>query len=268
MTSGDPDIRVTVLGSGTCVPSLKRGACSVLASIGKERLLLDVGPGTLRRLLEAGTTLFEITHLLLSHFHPDHSGDLVPFLFATKYPDASQRKFPLKLVGGKGIRGFYEKLKSVYGDWVVLSQGLLELVELDNREPDLRRFNGFTVFSMPMAHNPESVGFRIETPSGVSMVYSGDTDYTEALVDLAKGADLLICESAFPDDLKVKGHMTPSLAGDVARKAGVSRLVLTHLYPECDRTDIERQCRKTYSGELKTAYDLMTLDLGPKRTPK
>jgi len=89
-----------------------------------------------------------------------------------------------------------------------------------------------------MDHNPESVALKIETRSGVSMVYSGDTDYTENLVLLAKGTDLLICESALPDDLKVKGHMTPSLAGEAAQRAGVSMLVLTHLYPECDMTDI------------------------------
>jgi ribonuclease BN (tRNA processing enzyme) len=140
----------------------------------------------------------------------------------------------------------------------------LEFIELDNQALDTRKFDGFTVSSMPMAHNPESVALRIETLSGVSVVYSGDTDYTENLVLLAKGADLLICESALPDDLKVKGHMTPSMAGEIARKAGVSMLVLTHLYPECDMVDIEKECRITYSGPLMTAYDLMTINLNPK----
>lgn len=264
MAHPKPHISVTILGSGTCVPSLKRSACSVLVRIGKERILLDSGPGTMRRLLEAGTTIFEITHLFLSHFHPDHSGELVPFLFATKYPDVTQRKFSLKILAGKGFIDFYIGLTKVYGDWVALPSGLLEFIELDNRALDTRKFDGFTVSSMPMAHNPESVALRIETLSGVSVVYSGDTDYTENLVLLAKGADLLICESALPDDLKVKGHMTPSLAGEIARKAGVSMLVLTHLYPECDMVDIEKECRITYSGPLMTAYDLMTINLNPK----
>jgi len=260
----NPHISVTILGSGTCVPSLKRSACSVLVRIGNERILLDAGPGTMRRLLEARTTIFEITHLFLSHFHPDHSGELVPLIFGTKYPDILQRKFPLKILAGKGFLDFYTGLKKVYGDWVALPLDLLEFIELDNRALDTRNFDGFTVSSMPMDHNPESVALKIETRSGVSMVYSGDTDYTENLVLLAKGTDLLICESALPDDLKVKGHMTPSLAGEAAQRAGVSMLVLTHLYPECDMTDIEKECRKTYSGPLKTACDLMTINLDPK----
>ncbi len=83
---------ITILGSGTCVPSLQRSSCSVLVEIGNQKLLFDVGPGTMRRLLEAGQSIFDISHIFLSHFHPDHSGELVPFLFATQYPDKNQRK--------------------------------------------------------------------------------------------------------------------------------------------------------------------------------
>ncbi len=259
----NPELSVTILGSGTCVPSLKRSACSALVCVEGNKILLDAGPGTLRRLLEAGVTLFEISHLFLSHFHPDHSGEFVPFLFSTKYPEAQRRTFPLKILAGKGLAAFYEGLQGVYGDWVTLPPKMLEFIELDNKGPDGRGFSGFTVSSMPTAHNPESVALRIESPSGASVVYSGDTDYTEALIHLARGADLLICESALPDEMKVAGHMTPSLVGKVAQKAGVSMVVLTHLYPECDMTDIEEQCRKTFSGRVKTAFDLMTLHLGP-----
>ncbi len=83
---------VTILGSGTCVPSLKRSSCSVLVETGEKKLLFDIGPGTMRRLLEADTTIFDISYLFLSHFHPDHSGELVPFLFSTKYPDRARRQ--------------------------------------------------------------------------------------------------------------------------------------------------------------------------------
>ena len=66
-------LTVTILGSGTCVPSLQRGSCSVLVQIGNQHLLFDSGPGTMRRLLEAGTTIFDLDYLFYSHFHPDHS---------------------------------------------------------------------------------------------------------------------------------------------------------------------------------------------------
>ena len=95
-----PDMNITVLGSGTCVPSLNRSACSVLVTVNDTHLLLDCGPGTMRRLLEAGKTIFDISMILLSHFHPDHSAELIPFLFATKYPDGGRRKKPLTVAGG------------------------------------------------------------------------------------------------------------------------------------------------------------------------
>ena len=111
----------------------------------------------------------------------------------------------------------------------------------------------------PVAHNPESVAFRIETPSGCSVVYSGDTDYSDRLVALSRQAGLLICESAVPDEQKVAGHLTPVLAGQIAAAAEVQRLMLTHFYPACDDTDIAAQCRQSYQGPLILAEDLMTV---------
>jgi ribonuclease BN (tRNA processing enzyme) len=124
-----------------------------------------------------------------------------------------------------------------------------------------KQFKDFNVESAPVEHNEESIAYRITSAGGYSVVYSGDTDYSENLITLAKKADLLICESALPDDKGVKGHLTPSLAGEIATRAGVGKLVLTHFYPECDRADIEQECRKSYSGALVLAEDLMRLEV-------
>jgi len=78
---------------------------------------------------------------------------------------------------------------------------------------------------------------------------------------LARGADLLILESSFPDGQGIEGHLTPSQAGDIATRSGAKRLLLTHFYPECLKSDIETQCRKTYQGELILATDLMSLSV-------
>ena len=104
-------MRVTILGSGTCVPRLERSSAAVLVESGPHKLLIDAGPGTMRRLLEAGRTIFDITHLLITHFHPDHSAELVPMLFATKYPDVQRRQTPLVIMGGQGLGRFYRKLQ-------------------------------------------------------------------------------------------------------------------------------------------------------------
>ncbi len=259
MISNSNDISVTILGSGTCVPSLKRSSCSVLIETGGTNLLFDTGPGTMRRLLETNTTIFDISHIFYSHFHPDHTAELVPFLFATKYPGGNTRKGPLTIIGGSGFLKFYNDLCQAYGHWIELPPDLLNIVELDVHSPDTRKFGHALMESSPVEHNRESIAYRITDPGGISVVYSGDTEFSDNLVALAQNADLFICESAFPDDLKVKGHLTPSLAGSIATTAKVRKLVLTHLYPECDRVDIKSECRKTYSGPLVLAEDLLKI---------
>ncbi len=262
MTGSKSSINVTILGSGTCVPSLKRSSCSVLMEVGSLKLLFDSGPGTMRRLLEAKTTIFDISHIFYSHFHPDHTGEFVPFIFATKYPDGSQRNTPLTAAGGLGFMEFYEGLKTVYGHWIELDPGLLNVIEFDNKRPDAHHFEDFAVNTAPVAHNEESIAYRITSADGHSAVYTGDTDYSETIIDLAMDTDLLICECALPDRLRVKGHLTPSLAGDLAAKANVRKLVLTHFYPQCDKEDIAAECRKTYSGPIVLAEDLMQIAVG------
>ncbi|MCF8068263.1 MAG: MBL fold metallo-hydrolase [Desulfobacterales bacterium] len=252
---------VTILGSGTCVPSLERRASSILISTGKTKILFDSGPGTMNRLLEAGTEIYDIPFICYTHFHPDHTGELASFLFANKYPDTEKRQIPLTLIAGNGFKLFFNKLRDLYGDWITLTPGMLNISELDTKARDAIQYDRFKIVSVPVAHNPESIGYRVETADGLTIALSGDTDVCDELVELAESADLFICESAMPNDLKVKGHLTPSLAGEIASRAGVKKLVLTHFYPECDRVDIENECRKTYNGKIFLAHDLMRIRL-------
>lgn len=253
--------RITILGSGTCVPSLNRAPCSLLVQIKSDNLLFDCGPGIMRRLLEAGVSIFDISHIFISHFHPDHIGELASFLFAMKYPDPSPQQRPLTLIAGQGFASFFERLKGVYGNWIVLPPDRLKIIELNTQKPDQYQSASFCVSSAPVSHRPESLAYRIVDERDRSLVYSGDTDVCDNLVELARDADTMICESAHPDGQKVDGHLTPSLAGRIATQAGVKRLVLTHFYPACETVDIENQCRTTYNGSLILARDLMTLIL-------
>jgi ribonuclease BN (tRNA processing enzyme) len=261
MNNRHSDMTVTILGSGTCVPSLARSASSALIKTGNARILVDCGPGTMHRLLEAGCSIHDVTHLFLTHFHPDHSSELVPFLFATKYPDRHSRARALTLAAGKGFLKFFEGLKTVYGTWIDIGQQLKPVIEMGAAGVETRRMDCFHLTSVPVAHNEESIAYRVDDLKGHSLVYSGDTDYTENLVALARHADLFICESALPDSLHAKGHLTPSLAGKMAAKAGVRKLILTHFYPECDRADIAAECRRTYDGPLVLAEDLMEIKI-------
>lgn len=207
----------------------------------------------------AGVSVFDISHLFLSHFHPDHSGELASFLFANKYPGGRTRSEPLTLIAADGIHSFFNGLKMVYGEWITLPPHLFDIVSLRPGGWDHICFQGIEMDSAPVVHRPESLAYRITGVDGRSVVYSGDTDMSESLIKLAENADVLICEAALPDELKTAGHLTPSEAGLIAFRAGVKQLVLTHFYPECDRADMLGQCRKSFTGPVVLAEDLMRL---------
>jgi ribonuclease BN (tRNA processing enzyme) len=225
------------------------------------RLVLDTGPGTMRRLLQTHTTIFDVSHICYSHFHPDHMAELVPFLFGTKYPDAAFQKHPLTLWGGKGFIKLYNGLKRVYGDWMTPEKKWLKLIELaENIHRDHQCYN-FKLRVAAMNHRPESLAYCIQVPDGRSVVYSGDTDYCENLIALSRQTDLLICECSMPENMKLSGHLTPKLAGAIANKAKVKKLILTHLYPQCDHVNLIDQASQTYKGPIIVAEDLLTIEI-------
>lgn len=253
---------VTILGSGTCVPSLSRSSCSVLVESGGRRLLLDAGPGTMRRLLEAGVSIDTLDALLLSHFHLDHSGELAPLLFSRKYGDFAD-PHPLRLIGGPGLIRFFSGLKQLYGRWIEVPAEQLDLLELGAEGLQRQYLHGMHLTSAPVNHSPESLAYRLTDSQGRCVVYSGDTDVAPTLTRLAQGADLLICEAAYPGARRMPGHLTPALAGEIATQAGVGKLVLTHFYPACEAVDIAAECRQTWRGPLELARDLLRLSLDP-----
>ena len=216
----------------------------------------------MRRLLESGIHVFDISHLFLTHFHPDHSGELASLLFSFKYGNRTKIQKPLTIIGGKGLITFFHGLKTAYGNWIETNP---RLIEMEDHRPDTLQFENFAVTSIPVVHNNESIAFRVADNSGTNFVYSGDTDFSDNLISLSMNTHLLICESSHPDDQKAEGHLTPSLAGKIARQAKVRQLILTHFYPECEKADIENQCRKTYEGPLILAEDLMEIHLQPSQ---
>ena len=254
-------MEVIILGSGTSVPHPQRASPSVAIFIDDQFLLMDIGPGTVRQLTIAGLKYEKIDYICISHFHPDHTADLIHFIFATRYPPILSTRKPFTIIGPKGSNRFLTLLKKPYGNWLDLPDGLMEIQELNTGGKDKKEFDKFKILSAPLNHTPDSIGLRIEDNSGRSIVYSGDTGYCEELIALAIGADLLILESSFPDGQEISGHLTPSQAGDIATRSGVKRLLLTHFYPECLKTDIEKQCRKTYQGELILGADIMSLSV-------
>ncbi len=253
-------MKVTILGSGTGWPRLERGAPGYLVQVAGQNILLDMGPGTVYRLLKCGISLPDIDGIVLSHFHPDHVTDLIPFFFASHYALGYKREKPFWLLSGEGFKDFYSGLKKAFGHWVEPPEGFLEQIEVSVQYPSALLLPPLEIRTSPVLHNPESIAVRLQY-QGKSVVYSGDTDFCPSIIDLAREADLLILECAAPEGSKIPGHLTPSLAGQIAGQAQVKRLILTHFYPPCDQADLLTPAKAFFSGEIVLAQDFMTLEV-------
>jgi ribonuclease BN (tRNA processing enzyme) len=248
---------LVLLGSGTGIPSLRRGSPGLLVLSDSTKVLIDSGPGALREMLKVGVTYRDIDMILYTHIHPDHVSDLVPIIFATKYADLPREK-ELFCIGGPGFKSYFEKLKWLYGQWIDPQSYPLTVKEISEGAV---LYRDLKISSKPMAHISESVGYRIEFEDEKTMAVSGDTDYCQNMIDLAFEVDLLVLECSFPDGKKVEGHLTPSLAGRIGLESHCKKLLLTHLYPVCDEFDIVNQCKQFYQGQIILGEDRMRIQI-------
>jgi len=252
-------MKLIILGSGTAVPLHDRGSPSIILIIEGSPVLFDIGPGALRQLARVGISYEKIERIFLTHFHPDHTADLIHLLFASRNPAVLRRRKPFVITGPSGLSKLICALKDAYNTWLTLPPEMMRIEEIDINKKVKSDYGSFTVFTSPTHHTPNSLAYRVENLSGKTVVYSGDTGFCDEIVDLARGADLLVLESSFPNGYEIEGHLTPSLAGRIATLAGVERLILIHFYPECLQSDIASQCRQSYEGELVLGEDLLQI---------
>jgi ribonuclease BN (tRNA processing enzyme) len=247
-------MKLHILSSGTCIPYERRGSSGYALRLSKSTILLDCGNGITWKLGKVGINYLEVNHIFLSHFHPDHTADLIPFLFATKYALVKRVK-PLYIWGSRGFKRFFSALNNAYNDWIQPDK--LNIEELDE---GIMKFDDFTLISGKTLHIDSSLAYRIES-EGKSIVYSGDTDYSESLVELARDSDCLIIECSMPDKLKVKGHLTPTEVSKIANKSKAKRLIISHLYPICDELDVIKVIREQVDAETILAEDLLEVEI-------
>jgi ribonuclease BN (tRNA processing enzyme) len=250
-------MEVIILGSGTCVPSARRAGPGALLRADGQQFLIDSASGTLRQLARIGVSPPELDFLLYTHLHVDHTGDFAPLVFSLKYGGWHVGKIP-RIFAAEGFQTFREGLEQAWGEWVRMPG--MELVEFPVALPSAVQEPPFIIRTAPVNHSDMSLAWRIEDSHGRSVVFSGDTDMSDSLVELAGGADLLVLECAFPEGHKVQGHLTPSEAGLLAERAGVGQLVLTHFYPVCDEHDMLSPCRENFSrGPVMAAEDFLRI---------
>jgi ribonuclease BN (tRNA processing enzyme) len=218
------------LGAGTLLPSDRFRSAAHLVELEGAAILLDIGHGTVHGFARHGVDWPRLTHVVLSHYHTDHMGDLAPYLFALTYGLPEGRSEPLVLVGPPGLGRVLDGLAQAHGPWVREPPFPLVVVEVERSDRWDDPAGRFRLTCHPTPHMPESVAWRVETAQGV-IGYTGDTGPDPAVARFLAGCSVVACECAVPDGSEVAIHLTPSQVADLASIARPDLLVLTHTYP-------------------------------------
>ncbi len=239
-------MRLTILGCAGSFPGPSAPCSSYLLEADGFRLLVDFGTGSLSA-LQRYHSMTGIDAVLLSHLHADHILDACSYIVVRRYaPDGPYP--PLPLYGPPGVAA---RIAGAYGE----DSGLDDVYDFHELSPGTLHIGPFTVTVDRVNHPVETYGMRFEH-GGRVLAYSADTAPCDALLRLAHKADLFLCEASYPDGAENPPglHLTGREAGETATKAGVTRLVLTHLVPAwCPEDNVVESATAAFAGPIEIA---------------
>jgi ribonuclease BN (tRNA processing enzyme) len=246
-------MRLVTVGTGTVVPDPERASACHWIEHGEARLLVDCGAGALQGLARAGLAWADLGHLIISHFHADHIGEIPSLIFALRHALEMPRRAPLDIWGPAGTGRLFAAWADALGPWLVEPGFDVAIHELRPGYPvDV---GGLEVQVSKTPHTDESLALRFEA-SGSVLGYTGDTGPSEELGDFFQGVDLLLAECSLPDELVADYHLSPTRLASLATSARVRRLAVTHVYPQLRRLDVPGLIRRAgYSGEIIMVTD-------------
>ncbi|MFL6468924.1 MAG: MBL fold metallo-hydrolase [Pyrinomonadaceae bacterium] len=255
-------MKLTILGSGTTVPHPKRRSAGYWLETTGGRVLLDCSMYAVRQLVELELDWPKLDSIWISHFHLDHVGGLAPFLAGTKHADQmKKRRKALRIFGPVGFGDLLEKFNDA-NDYKLFQQPFpVDIIEV---EP-LERFEiveSVNAVAMKTVHTDESLAIHIRDSDDSTFVYTSDTGFDELLGMFASKVDMLVIEASYPKNKTKAKHLELAEAMYIIRKAAPKRAVLTHLYPEWDKVNFDKEVVK-YSPpcEVIEATDGLQLDI-------
>ncbi|MCW2605810.1 MAG: beta-lactamase domain protein [Frankiales bacterium] len=248
-------MRLTVLGCSGTFPGPTSACSGYLVEHDGYRLVLDLGSGALGA-LQRHVDLLDVDAVYVSHLHADHCIDLVAYSYARRYhPRGVPPRLPVY-----GPEGTKERICAAFEEPPV--DGLLDVYDFRVTGAGRREIGPFTVTTALTHHPIEAHALRLEA-GGRTLTYSADTAVSDAVVDLARGSDVFLCEASWLSEPPPPPgiHLTGREAGDHATRAGVGRLLLTHLMPFADEDAMLAEARETWTGPLDlarcdTAYEV------------
>ena len=238
-------MQLTVLGCSGTFPSASSPCSGYLLEHDGYRLVLDLGAGALGN-LQRHCDLRDVDAIYVSHLHADHCIDLVAYFYARRYhPEGALPILPV--YGPPGTR---HRIRAAFEE--PPNDGFDDVYDFREPGPGVYRLGPFTVTSAAVNHPVECHGLRVEA-DGKVLTYSGDTAACEAIVELARDADVFLCEASWPSvPTPPPGiHLTGREAGDHAARAGAKRLLLTHLMPFHDPQAMLAEAKETYDGHIE-----------------
>lgn len=273
---------VTLTGTGTPRPAPGRAGAGTLVRCGDELIQLDAGRGTVCRLADANVSVEELDALFLTHHHSDHLM-AVPDLLITRWVMGATE--PLDVVApagpltrfGRHVLDLWdddEQVRRLHTGRAAIPRPTWLEFEPSGSIQQVWAGRNLTVEAVRVEHEPvdPAVAYRVTATDGTVVVISGDTRVCGRVADLAQGADLLVHEAVRPALIGsgrtyiAEYHADCVALGSMAAKAGVNRLVLTHLEPAPTTAEEEQGFADDvraggFHGELHIGHDLWTMEV-------
>ncbi len=258
MGSTDGGGTLYIAGSSSAVPRPGRANSGYLLRSAGCSVAIDFGTGVFSRLREQADPS-KLDALVISHMHADHFFDIVPLRYALRYE--MQRGEPLPVYLPPGGIEIVQTIGSPLKETADFYDGIMDLREY-SADRSLR-LGECTIRFVPTVHYIPAYAMRIETQSGV-LGYSADTAPCDAVADLVRGADVFLCEAALGADGKEngqRGHLNAQEAGELAQRAGVKHLVITHYGAKAEPRALREAAARAFSGMITVADDGMEFAL-------
>ncbi|RKD24341.1 hypothetical protein BEP19_08065 [Ammoniphilus oxalaticus] len=239
-------MKLTCLGQWGAYPKAGSANSSFLLEEDHFHLLIDCGSGVLAQ-LQRVLAIEQLDALILSHYHHDHVADLGCLQYAMMIQkQLGYRNKALPIYGhGVGDSKFHSLTYKQY------TEGLRIVAE------ESVKIGPWKIEFQPTRHTAYCLAIKF-IGSKRTLVYSGDTGWSDELIEFARGADTLICEASLYEEQhgQVPGHLTAREAGQIAAASGVKQLILTHFPHYGDHRELRAQAQAVFSGELELAQEM------------